>query len=196
MVNRFLCLVVSFLVVFVFTTFSTPKNSEVVAELSRKISRKIIELMINNQVDSVVCVSIEKHSLKHFFENFFYYELNGFGYRINQNDSNSKLSLVIYEYEIDYSNLPNSEKVNRKIKLSVVGHINSKKSFVFPFSFTEYYSDEIEKQDIRFLEENNDLFSGKDAENRDGFFKKYIEPIVVVSASALVVILFFTIRSR
>lgn len=169
--------------------------------LAKSITEEIIAQISRQLGDSAIVVSIEEHSFKPFFEYALVRELSMNGFKIFTSEKDSgvatKVTFIISNFDISYSPSINSDdSLVRELVLSVTGLLRNSRGEVFPLSSSRSTKDSISNDAIDWIERNGVPFKGRTAETKSNFLEKYIQPIVVVAASALVVILFFTIRSR
>ncbi len=168
--------------------------------LARSVTKEIVAQISRQLRDSAIVVSIEEHSFKPFLEYILVSELsiNGFKLFTPEKDSvATKVTLIISNFNISYSPSINSDdSLVRELVLSVTGLLRNSRGELFPISSSRSTKDNISNDAIDWIEKDGVPFKGRTAETKSNFLEKYVQPIVVVAASALVVILFFTIRSR
>lgn len=180
---------------------STPSNAELIQSLAKNIAREIVAQISQQTKDSAMVLSVEEHPLRHFFEYVLVNELSMSGFKLFADEKDSgvsaKLTLTISKFDISYSPLINSEdSLVRELVLSVTGLLRNSSGELLPLSSYSSIKDNISNDATDWIERDGALFKGRTTETRSNFLEKYVQPIVAVAASALVVILFFTIRSR
>lgn len=169
--------------------------------LAKSITKEIIAQISRQSKDSAIVISIEEHSFKPFFEYALVSELSINGFKIFASEKESgvatKATFIISNFDISYSpSISSDDSLVRELVLSVTGLLRNSRGELFPLSLSWSTKDNISNNEIDWVEKDGIPFKGRKAETKSGFLEKYIQPVVVVAASALVVILFFTIRSR
>jgi hypothetical protein len=169
--------------------------------IAKSITKEIVSQISQQSKDSTIVVSIEQHPFKPFFEYILVNELSMNGFKLFTSEKESgvstKVTLIISNFDIFYSpSISSDDSLVRKLVLSVTGLLRNSRGELFPLSSSHSTKDNISSDAIDWVEKDGVPFKGRTEETKSNFLEKYVQPIVVVAASALVVILFFTIRSR
>jgi hypothetical protein len=115
----------------------------------------------------------------------------------SESDTISKLELLVNQFRIEYAKIPDEKnKLKRTIAFSVSALIKRKSLAINPFKFDTLATDTIDVESIGYIERDGSPFKGELPPEKETFFDRYIEPIVVIVSSALVVLLFFSVRSK
>lgn len=180
---------------------SIPSNAELMQSLAKNVTKEIIVQISQQSDDSTIVLSVEEHSFKSFFEYILVSELSRNGFKVftpeKYNRASIKVTLIISNFDISYSpSIASDDSLVRELVLSVTGVLRNARGELFPLASSHSTKDNISSDVIDWIEKDGVPFKGKTAEAKSNFLEKYVQPIVVVAASALVVILFFTIRSR
>ncbi len=177
-----------------------PTNAELMQSIAENVSKEIVTKISQHSQDSSIVLSIEEHPFKQFFEYFLVKEFSTNGFRLFSSGKEGtallKVNLFISNFDISYSPLlSSSDSLARKLQLSVTGIVRNSHGELFSISSSQISKDNISVDAIDWIEKDGVPFKGKSPETKLNFLERYIEPIIVVTASALIVILFFTIRS-
>lgn len=156
----------------------------------------------NNQQDSITTFSIVKSPYSYYFEAILVEKLTSKGWRLRNYDldiSNyfsTQYTFAIFSFDINYSKIPKGNKINRKIKIDFRCTENSRASFLRPINKVIAFTDTISEELIDYIEKEGPPFTAPKPKDDATFIEKFIEPIGIIGASALIILLFFSIRSN
>ncbi len=153
-----------------------------------KISITLTEKKINN-------VKVIENSNFNYFTNKLINELSNKKISINEN-STTILKLDIRDFEILYNET--GDELNRTINISAQIYLMDKNGELSLIDETKTtFKDKINPEDINLAE--NDMFpftKGKIPKTNRSFFDQVLEPIIVIGATVLTVVLFFSVRTK
>ncbi|MFP4369864.1 MAG: hypothetical protein ACLFR2_09810 [Candidatus Kapaibacterium sp.] len=172
-------------------------NMDVQDSILREYAGDYANSLKNNGIDQIF-LSIPTHEADFFVENVFSEILLERGIALSAENLLEKGSaeFLIRSFKVDYSRTVRSEYVIREVIIDI--SILTKHTKTFHFGEGPIiYSDTLRREDIAYVEQGAYGFAeGKLPKENEGFIKKVIEPVMVVTAAAVTVILFFTVRSQ
>jgi len=173
-------------------------NFEQTQSLIKKFAEKIY-IELQKFPDSSYSIKCTNHPLSQYIEGILISELSTRNLRFyySESDTIPKLELLVNQFRIEYAKIPDGKnKLKRTIAFSVSALIKMKSLPINPFKFDTLATDTIDVESIGYIERDGSPFKGELPAEKETFFDRYIEPIVVIVSSALVVLLFFSVRSK
>ncbi|MGQ9819286.1 MAG: hypothetical protein ACUVQ1_05105 [Candidatus Kapaibacteriales bacterium] len=176
-------------------------------EIFNKLSLQFIDYFENEirssypQHDSIINFSILKNSYSPYFETILVAELSKKGWRIrsyeldNSIDTSTYYTFAIFSFDIYYKILK-EDKVERNIIIDFRCTENHPTSYLRPINKDITFSDTIPEELINYIEKEGSPFNAPKPKDEATILEKFIEPIAIIGASALVILLFFSIRSN
>lgn len=202
-----------FLIVLIFLCLCTDLNSKSFLprtnfDIFNKLSSEYIDYFekeirsFNNQQDSIITFSIIKNPYSYYFETILVEKLTSKGWRLRyydldiSNDFSTQYTFAIFSFDINYSKIPKENIIERKIKIDFRCTENSRTSFLCPINKVITFTDTIPEELIDYIEKEGTPFTASKPKDEATFIEKFIEPIGIIGASALIILLFFSIRSN
>lgn len=174
------------------------KNIDIFDSLSQKIAEDFIKYNHFNNLDTLYLSINGKDDFlirKHIFRLF-----NNLNLTLVENETNSALNsldIVIEEMQTSLIRTPERDSLIRKISVRYSFFPKENGIIKKPVEFLETYQDKVLSNDVNMI--NNENFSFAKAEipgENPTFFEQIIEPLIIVTAAVITVILLFTIRSN
>lgn len=202
-----------FLIVLIFLSLFTDLNSksflpETNFDIFTKLSSQYINYFekeihsFNNQEDSIITFSIIKNPYSSYFETILVGKLTDKGWRLRSYDLDSsndifpQYTFTIFSFNINYKKMPTENKIERNIKIDFRCTENIRTYFLRPINKVITFSDTIPEELIDYIEKEGSPFTAPKPKDEATFIEKFIEPIGIIGASALIILLFFSIRSN
>lgn len=109
----------------------------------------------------------------------------------------SSVKLIAEQFETKYSLIENEDYVKREIIMRITLYMLLKSGELKRFDdFEIAYSDSVRRSIIPYIENKNLAFTrGEVPEKPKSFFKKILEPAIIVTSALITVIVLFTVRS-
>lgn len=171
---------------------SLPTNKQVIDSIFNSFLSKVQFNLETNKVEQIQILDNKEHS---YFNDLLLNSISASKIKINEN-SPIKIKLSIHELKINY--IESKDKLNREIHIiASIFALDKNGETKLLESINSSFKDTITEADINLIE--NDVFPftiGKLPKAKNSFFDEIIEPIIVVSASVLTVVLFFSIRTK
>lgn len=157
-------------------------------EFYSKVTMKLSEKNIRD-------VRINENTNFNYFTNKLVNELSDKNIAINEN-SQISLKLDVHEFEIMYIEV--GDEYSRSIKIDAsVALVDKNGELKIIDSIVASFIDKINSDDINLIE--NEMFpftQGKVPKPKKSFFDELLEPVIVVGAAVLTVVLFFSVRTK
>jgi hypothetical protein len=174
-------------------TFSAESNKTIIDSLVSEFATRIIQVLNKKNIDKINIST--KSNFEYFNDNFINNLIDG-NIQIDS-ESPIKLKLVMKDISVEYFELK-SEDFQRRISLDFVVFLEEKDGSINILNKEEFtYSDTITSNDLELIENSNYPFTkGKFPTKNKSIFDEIIEPVIIVSAAIISVVLFFTVRSN
>jgi len=178
-------------------------NLTILNNLASTVIQKIVDQLSPDSSASLLIYSqSQKQPGNWWLENWFVKNLYQRGVsKIQLNEQNSENDLII-EFKIltlgvQYLRTEKKNLIGRQCNLSLAVRATEGSSGLVKFSdeFIEQYADSVLIRDVSIVENKYFSFTQASLPERFGF-KKFIEPLIVLSTTAGVVYLFFRLRSN
>ncbi|MCX7737268.1 MAG: hypothetical protein N2319_11210 [Candidatus Kapabacteria bacterium] len=197
-INKHLFLLILFFAVFYQVSSALRTNIDIFDSLSKRITEEFIKSSAFSEFDTVNLIFkgkddflVKKHILNHFNN------LNIVTFENEQSGSQNQLEIVIEELKTTIKNTDDKDNFIREIFLKYTFFQKVNGVIKNPLEFTENYQDTIRKTDINQINSENHSFAKAELpQEKPTVFEQIIEPLIIVSAAVLTVILLFTIRSN
>lgn len=156
----------------------------------------------HNQKDSIITFSIIKSPYSAYFETILVGELTAKGWRlrsydlVNSNNISTQYTFAIFSFDIKYNKMPKENKIERNVQIDFRCIENSQTTSLRPINKVITFSDTIPEELLDYIEKEGAPFTAPKPKDEATFVEKFIEPIGIISASALIILLFFSIRSN
>ena len=179
------------------------ENLTILENLASKMINKVIDQLAPDSTASFLVQSqgqsregnwwieslFAKHLIKRGVSNLY----------INQQDVETDfiIEFVLHDLEVRYSLANRSKLVKRnfKLKLAIRALDGSTGLVKFSDEIQDQYADSVQIKDLKHLEHTNYSFTQASIPQKKGF-KKYIEPLIVITTTVGVVYLFYQLRSN
>ena len=109
-----------------------------------------------------------------------------------------KADIFIHECDVRFSNTEEDRnKLIRRIKVKISGIITEKDGLAINLPEIDYeYKDILDRDDIPLVQSNQFDFAHSPVPDAPkSFFREIAEPFIIIASAALIVVLFFTVRS-
>lgn len=199
-INKHLILFILFFFFAVFHQVSSAlrTNIDIFDSLTKRITEEFIKSSALNEFDTVNLIFkgkddflIKKHILNQFNK------LNIIPIENWQSKQNNQLEIVIEELKTTIKNTDDKENFIREIFLKLTFFQKVNMVIKNPLEYSENYQDTIRKTDINQINSENHSFAKAEIpEEKPTVFEQIIEPLIIVTAAVLTIILLFTIRSN
>lgn len=179
-----------------------PTNFEIFMQLSLRYINFFEKEISTFQKDSIITFMVVNNTYASFFENLLISELSQKGWKFKHIDTNpseqrsTEYIFSVFSFDIKYNNLSDENKLERNITINLRCIEKNQNSMIKPINKVFSYSDTISKEIIDYIEKDGFPFTSPKPKEEPSFFEKYFEPIAIIGASALIILLFFTIRSH
>jgi len=200
--NTFKCLLFFLLFLAIHITLASTPLPRTNLELTQLLIQKFVEklyLELQKFPDSTYSIKAVNHPISQYIEGMVVSELSNRNLRFynSESDTIARIEVIVNQFKIEYTKIPNEEsKLKRTIKFSVTSLLKKKNSPVSPIKFEHLEGDTIDEDLVGYIERDGEPFKGELPPEKETFFDQYIEPIVVILSSAIVVLLFFSVRSK
>ena len=167
-------------------------NKQILDSIFNSFFSKNAILLKTKKITQIGVSEIDQFS---YFQNKFINELVSNDIKVD-NNSAITIKLNFDEFEIQY--LESKDELTRVININVNLFLIDKNGQINLLDkLNTTYKDQIKAEDISAIENNLFPFTkGKIPKPRKSLFDEIIEPIVVVSAAVLTVVLFFSVRTK
>jgi len=189
----FFSVFIAILIFFPQITISATNNKTIIDSLISEFTTRTIQVLNEKNIDKINIST--KSNFEYFNDNFINNLIDG-NIQISS-ESPIKLKLNVKDFSVEYFELK-SEDLQRKISLDFVVFLEEKDGDIKILNKQEFtYSDTISNNDLELIENSNYPFTkGKFPTKNKSIFDEIIEPVVIVSAAIISVVLFFTVRSN
>lgn len=192
---KYLALISLLLLVISSTASSAPSNYEIADSLTQEISKSYCEELKSRGVESVELKIGESDAEKLLKYYLIEYGAN-YGVKFNAGDSEASLEPIIKKIVFDYGKSSESGEIIRTATLETAAVLKIDSEFLTLPELYLKYTDMISKDQIPTLERSEyDFVVGSFSDEKSGFFKKYGEPLILISSATLTVLLLFSVRS-
>lgn len=200
---RFLILFLVCPALFSYSNQNTVDNLTILDRLTSSVVDSVLNQLSPAYLDTVIIKAIDKNEQANWLvENGFVKKLIQKGTNVFINDIIESADCLTIEFKIvklgvDYFATSTKQIIERKfiISLDVRALKDSDGKVQFFDNFTEQFTDSIEIADVEKVEQKSFSFTKSVVPINQGY-KKYIEPFIVITASAGIVYLFFRLRSK
>ncbi len=189
----FFSVFIAILIFFPQITISATNNKTIIDSLISEFTTRTIQVLNEKNIDKINIST--KSNFEYFNDNFINNLIDG-NIQISS-ESPIKLKLNVKDFSVEYFELK-SEDLQRKISLDFVVFLEEKDGDIKILNKQEFtYSDTISNNDLELIENSNYPFTkGKFPTKNKSIFDEIIEPVIIISAAIISVVLFFTVRSN
>ncbi len=175
-----------------YTGLSKPTNFEIQDSLIKDFFNEIIQ-----EIDSspeAFNLSAEKHNSSWLIEQNGIKKLINSGMKYNDS-SDYSIKIFVKRISPEYVAI-SKDSIKRNINLKLAYSIHEKAEVITTGEKDYNYSDIIDFDDISYIEDANYNFTrGNTPEIPASFWTEYAEPVIIISAAIVTVVLFFSVRS-
>lgn len=195
--------IILFVHVLIFLSIGTlkalPTNKELIDSCINKFSADLVSSL--KKTDSKVIILKFDESPEYFhnliIDKLITNEIKVYSRFTEQNNTVLSIKVNFNNYEFEYSEV-DDELLLRNFNFTAKSFSEENNGEIKLFTeFNAKRQDKINKKDVLFLE--NELFSftkGKKPIPKSNWYDEIIEPAIIISASIVTTILFFTVRSK
>ncbi len=165
---------------------------------SEQINSKLEEKIDNKRI----LINFNSHSAVWLLRQKIFKKLESNGFTIYQTENAEpkylKADIFIHECDVSYRNSADDrDKLERYIKVNISGIISSKDGLALNLPEIIYeYKDILNRDDVPLVQSNQFDFAHSEVpEAPKSFFREIAEPFIIIASAALIVVLFFTVRS-
>ena len=177
---------------------SLRSNLDIFDSLSRNIAEKFIKSDIIRDYDTLSFSITGKNDFlirKHILNQ--YNKLNIVLIESDTSSIGNHLKVVIDEMKVSLNNSYEKETYQRKVKVRYTFFLKTKGITKSPVEFEETYQDTVKKEEINQINSYEHIFARAEIpKETPTVFEQIIEPLIIVTAAVLTVVLLFTIRSN
>ena len=176
-------------------------NFEIIDSLVKIESYEVCQLITKNEVKELE-ILVLPHPASYLIEQYFLSCANDKGLTFFLPDSNSnraKITLWISSIDVKYERISSdSDSLTRIISVSLSGKMQTKEGTIKAIEILERtYNDLITDDDIVYIQNSSYNFTkGQIPPQQSTFFDSIVEPLVVVTAAIITIVLLFTVRSN
>lgn len=192
-------LILFFFFAFIYQGFSSIRsNLEIFDSLSQKIAEEFIKSDVLWDYDTLSFSIAGKNDFlirKHILNQF-----NKLNIVLLEKDTSllqNQLKIVIDEMRVLLKSTQEKETYTREIKVKYTIFFKAKGITRIPVEFEEIYQDTVSKEEINQINSEEQTFAKAEIpQEKPTVFEQIIEPLIIVTAAVITVVLLFTIRSN
>ncbi len=175
-------------------------NLEIIEILSENIAKKIVSLA---PTTDTICINFTRIEDSWIVEGVLVKTLSNNGKtRIMENkycDQNFNYEFIFSDLSVKYTSIGKEgffrkNIVTRKIHLGLYFKVSREKEIIISDNLNEYYTDKVIADEIATIE-NRNIKSTIGNIPTGSFFSKILSPIIITTTTAVIIYLFFKIRS-
>lgn len=192
-------LILFFFFAFIYQGLSSIRsNLEIFDSLSQKIAEEFIKENIISEYDTLLVSFSGKNDFlirKHILSLY-----NKHKIILIEKDTSSlpnELKLVTEELKVSMKSTLEKETYIRQINVKYTFFLKIRGIIRTPAEFVEFYQDTVKKGEITQINSEDHPFASAELpEEKQTVFEQIIEPLIIVTAAVITIVLLFTIRSN